>query len=228
LKNKVYIVGVGPGAPKYLTGEAEQAVREADIIVGWEFDLLPAGPLTRNKKIFLQKAGNYIKIAGEAAEEARKTGETVAVLRIGDPCISGGLKKLLEIFAGFGVKIVSGISSTQLAAAIARVNLDESVLISFHENEEWDRRNRTFILEAFRQKRHLIVISGPDYKPHETAAYLMENGISPDNPAVVCENLSLEDEKIFRGTLKQISEKEFSWLSLMVLIQQSESGAGGR
>jgi precorrin-6B methylase 1 len=56
----------------------------------------------------------------------------------------------------------------------------------------------------------------------------MENGISPDNPAVVCENLSLEDEKIFRGTLKQISEKEFSWLSLMVLIQQSESGAGGR
>ena len=133
--SKVNIIGVGPGAPKYLTGEAEKAVGESDIVVGWEFDLLPPASLIQGKKVFHQDVNNYIQVARDAADEARKTGETVAVLRIGDPCISGGLDRLLDIFRDFEVNIVSGISSTQLAAAIAQINLDESVLISFHENE---------------------------------------------------------------------------------------------
>ncbi|MFC2070176.1 precorrin-6y C5,15-methyltransferase (decarboxylating) subunit CbiE [Chloroflexota bacterium] len=216
--NKVYIIGVGPGASEYMTGEAEEAVRKSDIVVGWEFDLLPPKSLINGKKVFLQEAGNYIKVAGEAADEARKTGETVAVLRIGDPCISGGLNKLLEIFHDFEVDIVPGISSTQIAAATARINLDESVLISFHENEEWTERNKIFMLDAYRQKRHLIIISGPGHKPHENAVYLMKNGIGETTPVVVCESLSLEDEKIFRGTLKDTSIREFSWLSIMVVI----------
>jgi len=219
--NKVHIIGVGPGAPEYLTGEAEEAIREAGIVVGWEFDLLPPKSLIKGKKVFLQDVRNYIKVAGEAADEARKTGETVAVLRIGDPCISGGLNGLLEVFHDFEVNIVPGISSTQVAAATARINLDESVLISFHENEEWTEKNKKFMLDAYRQGRHLIIISGPGHKPHENARYLMENGINQNTPALVCESLSLDDEKIFRGTLKDISEREFSWISLMVVMRQT-------
>ena len=216
--NKVYIIGVGPGATKYLTAEAVGAIRESDIVVGWEFDLLPAESIIKGKKVFLQDVKNYVRVAGEAADGARKTGETVAVLRIGDPCISGGLDRLLDIFSDFDINIVSGISSTQLAATTARVNLDESVLISFHENEEWTERNKTFMLDAYRQKRHLIIISGPGHKPHENAVYLMENGFNESIKAVVCDSLSLEDEKIFRGTLKEVSKEEFSWLSIMVVI----------
>jgi cobalt-precorrin-7 (C5)-methyltransferase len=216
--NKVNIVGVGPGAPKYLTEEAKEAIREADIIVGWELDLLPPKPLIQGKKIFLQDVKNYIQVAGEAADEARKTGETVAVLRIGDPCISGGLNGLLQVFHDFDVNIVPGISSTQVAAAIARINLDESVLISFHENEDWTEKNKTFMLDAYRQNRHLIIISGPGHRPHENAKYLIENGISRTTKALVCESLSLEDEKVFRGTLKDVSDREFSWISVMVVM----------
>ena len=71
--------------------------------------------------------------------------------------------------------------------------------------------------DVFKWKRNIIVISGPGYKPQETAGYLIENGISEATPAVVCESLSLEDEKIFRGTLREISKGRFSWLSLMVV-----------
>ncbi|MFC1900515.1 precorrin-6y C5,15-methyltransferase (decarboxylating) subunit CbiE [Chloroflexota bacterium] len=216
--NKVYIIGVGPGAPQYLTKEAEEAIEKADTVVGWEFDLLPAKSLIQDKKVILQDVGNYISTAEEAAAEARKTGESVAILRIGDPGISGGLERLLEVFHDFDISIIPGISSTQLAAATARINLDESVLISFHENEVWDERNRSFMLDAYRQKRHLIIISGPEHKPHENAIYLMKNGISESTEAVVCENLSLENEKVFRGTLKDISKEEFSWLSILVVI----------
>ena len=59
--NKVYIIGVGPGAPRYITGEAAEAIRQSGIVVGWEFDLLPPAELIKGKTVFLQKAGDYTK-----------------------------------------------------------------------------------------------------------------------------------------------------------------------
>ena len=218
-QNKAYIVGVGPGFPGYLTTEAERVIREASIVVGWEFDLLPAKSLITDKKVYLQEANNYIQVAEEAADEARKRGETVAVLRIGDPCVSSGLAGLLKVFYDFEVKIVPGISSIQLAAATAQINIDESVIISFHDGGDDLEEKRRFMLDAFGRNRHLIILTGQEQKPDETASYLINKGISETAPTLVCENLTLEDEKIFRGALKEVIPRQFSWLSVMVIKQ---------
>ena len=218
-QDKVYIVGVGPGSLRYLTTEAERVIREASIVVGWELDLLPARSLTTDKKVYLQDVNNYIQVAEEAANEARKRGETVAVLRIGDPCISSGLAGLLKVFHDFEVKIVPGISSIQLAAAAAQINIDESVVISFHDGGGDLKEKRRFMLDAFGRNRHLIVITGPDQKPDETASYLINNGISETTPTLVCENLTLGEKKIFRGALRDVIARQFSWLSVMVIKQ---------
>ena len=119
LKNKAYIVGVGPGSTGYLTKQAQVIIKEADIVVGWELNFLPVKPLIADKKVYLQEASNYIQVAECAADEARKQGKTVAVLKIGDPCISSGLAGTLKTFHDFDVIIVPGISSTQIAAAAA-------------------------------------------------------------------------------------------------------------
>ncbi len=219
--NMVYIVGGGPGSSKYLTREAERAISEANIVVGWEFDLLPLKSLIKDKKVFLQDVTNYIKVAEEAADEARKTGETVAVLRIGDPCISSGLAGLLRVFYDFEVQIVPGISSIQLAAAAARINIDESFIISFHDRGDDLEEKRRLMIDAFGRNRHLIIITGPSQKPDETASYLIKNGVSETTPALVCENLTLEDEKIFRGVLMEVISRQFSWLSVMVVLCQA-------
>ena len=219
-QNKAYIVGVGPGSPRYLTTEAQRVIREASIVVGWELDLLPARSLVTDKKVYLQNVDNYIKVAEGADDEARKRGETVAVLRSGDPCLSSGLAGLLKVFRDFEVKIVPGISSIQLAAATARINIDESVIVSFHEDGDSLEEKRRFMLDAFRRKRHLIILTGQEQKPEETARYLINHGINETVPTLVCENLTLEDEKIFRGTLKDVIARQFSWLSVMVVICQ--------
>ncbi|MFC1913660.1 precorrin-6y C5,15-methyltransferase (decarboxylating) subunit CbiE [Chloroflexota bacterium] len=218
--NKAYIVGVGPGSPEYVTAAARRVIREADIVVGWEFNFLPVKSLTAGKKVYIQHASDYIQIAEAAAEEAREKGETVAVLRIGDPCISSGLTALLRIFHDFEVKVIPGISSVQVAAATARINIDESVIISFHEDKDDLKEKQMFMLDALRRKRHLIIITGPIQKPDETASYLINNGIGETAPTIVCENLTLEEEKIFQGTLRDIATRQFSWLSVMVVICQ--------
>ncbi len=220
-QNMAYIVGTGPGSPRYLTIEAERIIRGVSIVVGWEFNFLPVKSLIADKKVYLQNASNYIQVAEEAADEARKQGETVVVLRIGDPCISSGLVGLLKVFHDFEVKIVPGISSIQLAAATAQINIDESVIISFHEDGDDLKEKQRFMLDAFRRNRHLIIITGPSQKPDETAHYLISNGISEHVSTLVCENLTLEDEKIFRGVLKDITTRQFSWLSVMAVICQA-------
>jgi len=217
--NRLYIVGVGPGSPKYLTREAEEVIRGADIVVGWEFDLLPPKSLIEGKKVYLQDVNNYVRVAEKAADEARESGETVVILRIGDPCISSGLVRLLKVFHDFEVSIIPGVSSVQLAVAAAQINIDESVIISFHNGEEDSKEKRRFMLDVFGRNRHLIVITGPEQKPDETASYLTKHGVSETTPALVCENLTLEDEKIFRATLKDIAGRQFSWLSVMVVKQ---------
>jgi precorrin-6y C5,15-methyltransferase (decarboxylating) CbiE subunit len=219
-QKKVYIVGVGPGSPELVTGAARKAIEKAGIIVGWEMNFLPVKSLLAGKKVYLQDASNYLKLAGEAADEARKSGETVAVVRIGDPCLSGGLNGLLKIFHDFEVEVIPGISSVQIMAAAARINLDESVIISFHEENETLENKQSFMLEAFRRDRHLLILTGPMQRPDETAKYLISHGISEDTAALVGESLTLENEKIFRGTLKDITSREFSWLSVMVVKQE--------
>ncbi len=217
--NKVYIAGVGPGSPMFLTREVERVINEANIVVGWELDLLPVRSLTTGKKVYLQDVSNYIEVAEEAANEAKKKGETVAVLRIGDPCVSSGLANLLKVFCDFEVKIVPGISSVQLAAATAQINIDESTVISFHDGGDDLEEKRTLMLDTFGRNRHLIILTGPSQKPDETASYLIKNGVSKATPTVVCENLTLGDEKIFRGTLGDIIARQFSWLSVIVIRQ---------
>ena len=213
-------MGTGPGAPTYLTPEAERIIKEAPMLVGWEFNFLGVKSLIAGKKIYLQDAKNYMQVAERAADDARKQCLNVAVLRIGDPCISSGLTGLLGIFHDFEVKIVPGISSIQIAASIAQINIDESVIISFHESGVEEKRR--FMLDAFNRKRHLIVLTGPEQKPDETARYLISHGISRTAPTLLCENLTLEDEKIFRGTLAEVIPKQFSWLSVMVIICQPD------
>ncbi|MFC2043901.1 precorrin-6y C5,15-methyltransferase (decarboxylating) subunit CbiE [Chloroflexota bacterium] len=216
---KVYIVGTGPGSPRYLTTEAQRVIREADILVGWDQNFDPVRSLIVDKKVYLQDVSNYIQVARQVADEARKNGKTVAVVRIGDPCISSGLIELLEIFHDFEIKIIPGISSVQMAAAASRINLDESVIISFHEGREELSEKQRFMLDAFRRNRHLIVLTGQVQKPDETASFLINNGISEKTPTIVCENLTLEDEKIFQGTLRDVTTRQFTWLSVMVIKQ---------
>ena len=213
----VYIVGVGPGSTKYLTEKAKEVIDKADVVVGWELDLLPVKDLIKSKEVRVQTADNYVKVVEEVAREAKETGKTVVVLRIGDPCISSGLTRLLEVFKGFNIEIVPGISSVQVAAAIARVNIDESIIVSFHDGGEVDEKKRLMV-EALKRDRNVIMLAGPDLSPCEAAKYLIDNGVNEDTSVVVCENLTLEGQRIFRGTLKEASTMQFSWLSVMVII----------
>src|SRR2546430_6270631 len=57
-KLKAVLVGVGPGASTLVTPEAREIISRAEIILGWDMDLLPVRDCVAGKKIFLQDVRN--------------------------------------------------------------------------------------------------------------------------------------------------------------------------
>lgn len=51
-KLKAVLVGVGPGASALVTPEAREIISRAEIILGWDMDLLPIRDCVAGKKSF--------------------------------------------------------------------------------------------------------------------------------------------------------------------------------
>jgi cobalt-precorrin-7 (C5)-methyltransferase len=214
---KAFLVGVGPGAPELVTDAAKRAVMEADLVLGWDLDLRPVEDCLHGKKIFVQDVRNYVQATRQAVREAKRRRAVLAIPRVGDPCLSSGLKGLLRALVGFNVEILPGISSVQLAAALARINLDESVVVSFHDYGDPEEKKR-FVRDCFVRGRHLVLLASPDLTPGAAAAWLIEQGVSPRISVLVGSNLSLPEERVWRGRLSSLVGKEFPWLSVSVFI----------
>ena len=217
MRPKVAIVGVGPGAPAHVTPAARQALADSDMVVSWDLNLGPVRELVAGKQIWLQRPADYRDVAARAARAAFATGAATAVVRIGDPTVSGGLDNLLELYAGAEVRVVPGISSVQAAAAVAGIELHRAVVFSFHDEDRRNAEERDFLLEAHRRGRHLVVLVGPSMRPADLAQFLMENGTDPATPAVVGSRLTLPEERVDRCTLAEMALREYDWLSVVVV-----------
>ena len=51
MKNRIYIVGMGPGKEEMMTGEALKALEEADVIVGYPVYINLLGERFREKEL---------------------------------------------------------------------------------------------------------------------------------------------------------------------------------
>lgn len=214
------IVGVGPGHPDLVTPQALAAIRSAELVVGWDLDLQPVRPWLKDKRVFLQTVKNYRRVMSHVERLARRSHERVAVPRVGDPCISSGLKGLIELFHGFEVSIIPGISSVQMIASLARINLDEAMIVTFHDYGDPEQKQQELV-NAFCQGRHLVVLASPDLKPGPMARFLIEQGIPGRTRVVIGSNLTLPEERILRSTLAKIDHQAFHWLTITAVLNPS-------
>lgn len=213
---RVYVVGVGPGSPEYLTEKAKQIIRQSDIVIGYKHSLDVIKDLLDGKDV------RQITLKSQEdvyADVAKSLGDkSCSITFTGDPDFSESeiVDKLIEIFGN--VEIIPGISSIQVAASKSKVPIDKSVLITFHITGSIESQKQ-ILLEALRANRNVIMLPRPwDFMPQQVVQFLKESGVDVSNLHVdIYEFLTLSNERVSSSRLNEIEDRDYSDLCVMVI-----------
>lgn len=125
-RGRLAIVGLGPGDRAHRTRAAEDALRRATDLVGYQLYLDLVGDLSRNRRLHAFTLGEEAARCRKALELAAE-GREVALICSGDPGIYAMASPLFELLANEGnshpewrrvaIEVIPGISAMQLASA---------------------------------------------------------------------------------------------------------------
>lgn len=201
----VTLIGMGSGQPENLTLQGLAVLRQADLILGARrlLAVLPAG-CTENR------AAAYRP--DEVAELLQTSGAENAVLVYsGDTGFYSGASSMMEKLEALGVRarVLPGLSSIQLLAAALGRPWQGWNLVSAHG------RTCDPVAECM-QGRPTFFLTGGSEDPATLCAQLAAEGFG-DVQAVVGQCLGTPEEKIFRGSVKELAAGRFNSLSVLLV-----------
>ncbi|MDO4550385.1 MAG: uroporphyrinogen-III C-methyltransferase [Planctomycetia bacterium] len=232
----IYIVGAGPGDPELLTVGAERILRQADFVVlDYLVSDEIREIISEKAEQVLLKHGvqrqNLEDIFQLLAEKAR-SGKTVVHLKGGDPGVFARLAEEITFFRKEKIdfRIFPGISSASAAAAYVECPLtdaEEASAVTFFTGkrrrkigENGDRQNMGESFEETLEEENPRILAGSCvvdgsrtlviYMGVKTVkvwtSELLQEGMSPEIPAVIIQNVSRGNQKTWRGTLGTLVE----------------------
>ena len=201
----VTLIGMGSGQPENLTLQGLAALRQADLILGARrlLAVLPAG-CTENR------AAAYRP--DEVAELLQTSGAENAVLVYsGDTGFYSGASSMMEKLEALGVRarVLPGLSSIQLLAAALGRPWQGWNLVSAHG------RTCDPVAECM-QGRPTFFLTGGSEDPATLCAQLAAEGFG-DVQGVVGQCLGTPEEKLFRGSVKELASGRFNSLSVLLV-----------
>ena len=119
---KIIIAGIGPGSKEDITPAVLEAVREADVIVGYKYYFQFIEPYVKEGCECIDTGMKKERERAEQAFELAKQGKTVVVISSGDAGIYGMAPLILEMKQAHQVDVeietLPGISAFQKAASL--------------------------------------------------------------------------------------------------------------
>lgn len=212
MNSKVYFIGAGPGELELLTIKAKRIISCADIIIY-------AGSLV-NKDIlkFAQPSASIYDSSKMALGEilrimrrAKSSKKIIARIHSGDPSIYGALQEQISWCEREKIPhyVIPGVSSFCAAAASLKQELtlpemSQTVIITRLSGKTKVPERES--LKALAQIKATLVIFLSVDKIDEVVRQLLHS-YDDDTSIAVVSKASLPDEKIVKGTLKDIAGK---------------------
>jgi cobalt-precorrin-7 (C5)-methyltransferase len=230
LPKKLFVIGVGPGSPKYLTDAAKDAIHKSRYIAGYRHALLIIeGVIDRSMQKISEVTMKNQEDVYQDIYTGMKDNDFCTVPFTGDVNFSESevVDRLLELFGDDNVEIIPGISSIQIAAAKSRVPLDKAYVVTFHVTGDIEQKKME-LFKAVMDKKSVILLPRPwprdplrNFMQSDIAIFLKKNGIDTSNlKSWVFEHLTKENkETVFKGKVSDLEGREFSEISVMVIDQ---------
>ena len=204
-KLRVNIVGIGPGNPDLLTGEARQAIAASNILLGDK--RMMSAFADSSKTVYDTIKTSAIAEVAAKADPAR---DVLAVLVSGDVGFFSLAKTISGKLPDCECVRYCGISSLVYFASKLQLSWDDAKIVSMHGRDQ-------NLVAAVAQNKKVFSLTGGDHSPQALCKQLCEHGLG-QVLVYVGENLSYPEEKITQGTAEEISALSFPSLSVMMLL----------
>lgn len=204
----IYVIGAGPGDSELITIKGKKIIEKCSTVIGGKRLICNIkGKNTIEIGTNFKEVKEYI-IKNEASED-------IAVLASGDPSIFSITGWLYKNISSVKFEVVPGIGSMQYFCTVLGTDWRDIVPVSTHGKSLKDIEKILF------SNSRVMIFAGGDNTPDKIAGYLIKTGYSKCN-GTVGERLSYPDQKIFKGSLEEISKTKFSGLSLLLVEREKE------
>jgi len=205
--SKVYFVGAGPGDPELITIKGRKLLDNADVIIYAGSLVNPALLDGLNAEIYDSSKMNLDEIM-DTIKSSINAGKTLVRLHTGDTslysAISEQIDKLREINVEY--EVIPGVSSAMAGAAMLGQELtipeiSQTVIMTRIEGKTPMPDNEKLSEMAKHGTTMVLFLS---VGLIEKVAEELKSGYREDTPVVIIYKATWSDQKIIRGTLKNI------------------------
>ena len=230
MPKKLFVIGVGPGSPRYLTDAAKDAINKSRYVIGYKYTLIIIeSVIDRSKQQVSEITMENQEMVYNDIYNKMAHNDYCTVTFTGDVNFSESevVDRLLEIFGDDNVEIIPGISSIQIAAARCKVPLDKAHVVTFHVSGDIEEK-KLELVNVVANGKSVILLPRPwprdpkkNFMQSDIAIFLRKNGVDTSNLMVyVFEHLTQDDkETVFKGKVSNLEGKYFDPFSVMVIDQ---------
>jgi len=227
---KIIIAGIGPGSPEDITPAVLDAVRQADVVVGYKYYFQFIEPYLKEGALCVDTGMKKERERAQQALEYAEQGRTVVVISSGDAGIYGMAPLIYEMTALSGssadISVLPGISAFQKAASLlgAPIGHDFCIISLSDLMTPWEvieRRIRAaaagdFVTAVYNPKSH-----GRYWQLYRLQELFLQER-SADTPVGYVRQAGREEQKVKLTTLAQLDPEDIDMFTIL-LIGNSQS-----
>ncbi|MGA8942787.1 MAG: precorrin-3B C(17)-methyltransferase [Thermoactinomyces sp.] len=227
-RGKLFLVGFGPGDFRHITERAREAIRESEVIVGYNTYVGIIRDLLTDQEIVQTGMTGEVRRVQEAVRQAEQ-GKTVAVISSGDAGVYGIAGLVFEVLiekdwhpdTGVEVEVVPGISAiNSCASLLGSPVMHDACMISLSDHlTSWESIARR--IEAAAAADFVIAFYNPKSRRRtrqiEEARRILLQYRSPETPVGLVKNAYREQQQVVLTTLGEMLNHEIGMLSTVLI-----------
>lgn len=209
---KVYFIGAGPGDPDLITVKGKKIIEEAGVII-YAGSLVNPAVLEGHRpeaKVYNSASMNLEEIVETMITGVRE-GQIVARVHTGDPSIYGAIREQMDELNKEGIpyEVIPGVSSFVAAAAALKMeytlpSVSQTIILTRHEGRTPVPAGQDLAGLAQHKASLAIFLS---VGMIEDVVKELKQGYREDTPVAVIQKASWPEQKIVKGTIKDIAVK---------------------
>lgn len=222
-------MGLGPGRVDCLTGQAAQALDQAQVVLGYKTYMNLVAPLLEGKELVASTMTKELDRAGQALDLAGG-GKSVALISSGDPGIYAMSAVVFELACsrgldlgpnGVNIEVIPGVPAVAAAASLLGAPLSHDfACISLSDRlTPWELIEKRLDLAA--QADFVIALYNPKSKGRAwqlgRACEIIAQQRKPENPVGVVRKALREGQSFDLVTLATVTQAEVDMQSLVIV-----------